>query len=81
MRTQAARRVCRLTSERPDSESICECEPWSETADVDAPPPTLHELVTEVELVVSCRCSGGSDSQAGLGEAAVDEVAAVLDVS
>ncbi|AYG77993.1 hypothetical protein DWB77_00100 [Streptomyces hundungensis] len=36
--------------------------------------------ITEVELVVSCRCSGGSDAQAGLGEAAVDELAAVLDV-
>lgn len=35
---------------------------------------------TEVELVMSCLCSGGSDGQAGLGEAAAYEVAAVLDV-
>lgn len=36
---------------------------------------------TEVELVMSPRRSGASDGQAGLGEAAVYEVAAVLDVS
>jgi hypothetical protein len=36
--------------------------------------------ITEVELVMSLDCSGGSDGQAGLGEAAVYEVAAVLDV-
>ncbi|MEV7167805.1 hypothetical protein AB0N60_37750, partial [Streptomyces microflavus] len=36
----------------------------------------VTEAVTEIELVVSsCR----SDGQAGFGEAAVDEVAAVLD--
>lgn len=40
----------------------------------------LRELpaTTEVELVMSLRGSGGSDGQAGLGEAAVYEVAAVL---
>ncbi|MEW2290963.1 hypothetical protein AB0947_42105, partial [Streptomyces sp. NPDC047841] len=32
--------------------------------------------VTEVELVMSLGCSGGFDGQAGLGEAAVYEVAA-----
>jgi hypothetical protein len=36
--------------------------------------------VTEVELVMSHGCSGGPDGQTGLGEAAVYEVAAVLDV-
>src|SRR4051812_15441621 len=43
---------------------------------------TIHRAGTgtEVELVMSCRCSGGSDGQAGLGEASVYEVAAVLDV-
>ncbi|MFF9785902.1 hypothetical protein, partial [Streptomyces nigrescens] len=35
-----------------------------------------NPAATEVELVMSCRCLGGSDGQAGLGEAAVDEVAA-----
>jgi hypothetical protein len=35
---------------------------------------------TEVELVVSLSCSGRLDRQARLGEAAVDEAAAVLDV-
>ncbi|MEW2290974.1 hypothetical protein, partial [Streptomyces sp. NPDC047841] len=34
------------------------------------------ETVTEVELVMSLGCSGGFDGQAGLGEAAVYEVAA-----
>lgn len=38
-------------------------------------------MVTEVELVMSAGCSGGSDGQAGFGEAAVYEVAAVLDVA
>ncbi|GAA2449719.1 hypothetical protein GCM10010405_36480 [Streptomyces macrosporus] len=42
--------------------------------------PHLWSPVTEVGLVLSCSCSGGSDGQAGLGEAAVDEVAAVPDV-
>lgn len=37
-------------------------------------------LITAVELVVSRLCAGGSYGQAGLGEAAVYEVAAVLDV-
>ncbi|MFE1765780.1 hypothetical protein ACFW81_16400 [Streptomyces angustmyceticus] len=37
-------------------------------------------LATEVELVMSLGCSGGSDGEAGLGEAAVYEVAAVLDM-
>lgn len=36
---------------------------------------------TEVELVMSLGRSGGSDGQAGLSEAAVYEVAAVLDVA
>ncbi|MGP3953577.1 hypothetical protein [Streptomyces sp. 7N604] len=36
--------------------------------------------VTEVELVMSSRCPGGSDGQPGLCQAAVYEVAAVLDV-
>lgn len=35
---------------------------------------------TEVELGMSCCWSGRSDGQGGLGEAAVYEVAAVLDV-
>jgi hypothetical protein len=38
------------------------------------------QAVTEVELVVSRGLSGRSDGQAGLGEAAVYEVAAVLNV-
>ncbi|MET9147169.1 hypothetical protein [Streptomyces sp. NPDC004042] len=37
-------------------------------------------LLTEIELVMSLGYSGGSDGQAGLGEAAIYEVAAVLDV-
>lgn len=37
-------------------------------------------VATEVELAMSDGCSGGSDGQTGLGEAAVYEVAAVLDV-
>lgn len=35
----------------------------------------------EVELVMSLGCLGGHDGQTGLGEAAVFEVAAVLDVA
>jgi hypothetical protein len=41
---------------------------------------TTNVFVTDVEFVVSRGCSGGSDGQASLGEAAVYEVTAVLDV-
>jgi hypothetical protein len=46
-----------------------------------SPASAAASAVTEVELVMSLGRSGGSDAQAGLGEAAVYEVAAVLDAA
>src|SRR5688500_17968231 len=43
------------------------------------PAKIAHLLLTDLELVMSSGYSGGLDGQAGLGEAAVYEVAVVLD--
>lgn len=55
---------------------------WSADGGPGTPSPGAESVwVTEVELGMSCCWPGGSNGQGGLGETAVYEVAAVLDVS